>query len=164
MKGRGHLSHQIAAFGRELCSKNMKFKETYDSPTGYTVQYQGHFYPCKVYTKIHDIREELRVTGRNYSDILKLQALQRESKSKLFLIFIDTQLGAAYGDFLDNLTDKRIFCGVQFPVFSDTHVGKVMFFSVDCMPSLFGIDARDRERMAIMISDNKHDKNQVRLL
>jgi hypothetical protein len=167
MKGRGHLNKAIAQYGRELVSKRFVLKDVDDpavSPTGYLVEKDGLRFPCKIFTKVHDERLDMRVTGRDYKDILKLQDIERTHKTRIFLFFVDAALGQCYGDFFDTLMCDREFWSIQFPLHSKTHTGHIVYWSVDLMPTQFILTKEEKEKLALLISDNRNDKNQIRLL
>ncbi len=167
MKQGGHLNRQISLYGRELVGKYFKLKETTDdqvSLTGYLLEQEdASTIQCKIFTKIHDERENLRVTGRDSREILKFQAIQRTSKKPVMILFVDCALGQCYGDTFDNLMKVQTYGGHQFPMEVSTHAGKIFYWSVELMPTLFMLTKEEKEHLASLISDNKVHKHQAKL-
>jgi hypothetical protein len=164
----GHKNAEISKLGREIFAEQIKhngasFREDRQSPTGYYYIEAGEQYPCKVYTKRYDEFEGYRVTGRNKKEILEFNAIQRDFKCRLALFFIDAALGQCYGDFLDTLLTTRRWGGETFPMVRDTHKGKIYFFSVETIPTVFLLTQEQKKELALLISDNKSDKFQTKL-
>lgn len=157
-----HLSRKISEYGRDIVANHMKFTESDASPTGYYVEHEGNKVPCKVFTKRHDEKEDLRVTGRDERDVLHLISL----RIPILLIFVDCSFtpGMAYGAILTDLMEPVEYSGKQFPWRVPTHKGKIIYWSIELMPTLFIMSPEEREKLALMVSDNQHDKNQMRLL
>ncbi len=163
----GHLNKAINLYGRELVGKHFKLKETTDdqvSKTGFLLEHtDGSSYQCKIFTKIHDEREGMKVTGRDRDDVLRFEAIQRETKKPVMLLFVDAACGVCYGDLLDNLSKEREFCGTKFPIAASTHAGVIAYWSVDLMPTLFALTQDEKNHLAGLISDNRTNKNQGKL-
>lgn len=161
MKGTGHLSREITKYGRQLVNRRYELRESSLSPTGYFINKDGELFPCKVFTKRHDLRADgMRVTGRDYDKVLEMQ----QSGRRTLLLFVDASLGACYGDFLDVLMQEHTFAGVKFPLITDTHSGKILYWNVEKMSTLFTLDKSEVDQLAVLIADNKTNKAQIRLL
>lgn len=161
MKGTGHLSREITKYGRELVHRRYKLKESTLSPTGYFIVKDGDMYACKIFTKRHDLRfNGMRVTGRDYSKVTEMQL----TGQRILLLFVDASLGACYGDFLDVLMQEHTFAGITFPLISDTHSGKILYWNIERMTTLFQLEKHEVDRLAVLIADNKTNKAQIRLL
>lgn len=164
MKGTGHLSKQISNFGRSLVNTRFKITEERASFTGYTIKLDGDMeYPCKIFTKRHDEREGLRVTGRDEQMVDSLVRISKDSKTRILILFVDAAIGACYGDFLDLLMQKKTFYGREFPIVSTTHSGSIIYWSIETMPTLFELTTEEKDTLAVLIEDNRTDKNQTRL-
>jgi hypothetical protein len=59
---------------------------------------------------------------------------------------------------------EHTFAGVTFPLISDTHSGKILYWNIEKMTTLFELEKSEVDRLAVLIADNKTNKAQIRLL
>jgi hypothetical protein len=164
----GHKNAEISKVGRAIFTERAndlgwRFYEEDPSPTGYYVNINGNRIPCKVYTKRHEEQGIYRITGRNRKEVLEFLELQQKHNCEIMIFFVDAALGCCYGDTLNKMLMQREWGNQMFPWIRDTHKGKIYFFSVELLPTVFELTREQKKELSELIADNKSDKYQQKL-
>jgi hypothetical protein len=112
----------------------------------------------------YDGLDGIEITGYDalMTDRLRDKA-KREGLDDVFMVFIDAGCKCCYGGYLSRLTERHIFCGIEFPHKRVTNAGLITFYSVTHMQALFKIPEEDVAELLRLRAANKVAKNQAAL-
>lgn len=161
----GYLNSKIGTTGREVVLAHLKTQGIEPDAASVIKAANGKKYYLVISTKRHGEIEGSKCTGLNSGRIVTIQ--QKVKKLKVdgaYLVFVDAKLGLCYGGYLETLLQKKEFDGIEWPFQSTSQHGVISFFSVFHMKTLFTLSPATVQKLNELGSDNKRNKDQLKLL
>lgn len=159
-----HLNAQISTLGRESVLGHLAGKGVTPDADD-VIETDGKRFYLVISTKRHKVIDGSKATGLNAGRIETIKAKARKLKvAGVYLVFVDAKLALCYGGYLEKLLQKKEFDGITWPLQNTSPFGLITYFSVFHMHNLFTLDPVTVQRLNELGSDNKADKNQLKLL
>jgi len=160
-----HLISQIATLGREQVLKHLKSKGIQPDKEDIITDRdtRARFY-LVISTKRYKSIDTSKCTGMNDKRIATIEEkVKKLNADGAYLVFVDAKLGICYGGYLSKLQQPKEFDGIRWPLTQVGPAGRITYWSVFHMQTLFTLDAAVVSKLDELGSDNKYDKTQGKL-